>query len=519
MAQVRQTKDSAKLDAQEQAMQILAQKLKETKAIMAEPSREVRRWRMLFGNWKRGITTIDAKERARLEDSYQRQKRAVDRFNSIAEAIQAPKDGLGRWQAVQNQGQELADAFRTIPDGIKSQRTVQQIVKYLQDLDAWHTDWQDYHAKQTAWEDYQARYQAYERAKANWEDEKHAQQIRHDAQLARYEDAMKPYLESKRDMKQMRADLKEVTGKSLPKLAVEAYTSNLAQLVNGTAVTDDEACLEYVQAILADIPDGLYYEDRSPSSELGWIDNQTADMVDRYLGDGDWGRASQALQARLLKAVDRACDDLNEIMEPLRHQVPRPDIEKPKAIEMPPYPKAPEKVGKPREIRSFSSIKIQPVSQPKPPKELTQETADKGTVDRLAELAKGKYINTIEHAQEIDALAQRVGAPVLGLEVTSLREASRQTGLKSAIDAVVASQQAFGSQRHSDIGSRLIKRLSGALEGLQGVSDLHGLKTQERRFLSIQQEIMSWVNSRWIERGGTPVNDANARRIKRTSWD
>lgn len=519
MAQVRQTKDSAKLDAQEQAMQILAQKLKETKAIMAEPSREVRRWRMLFGNWKRGITTIDAKERVRLEDEYQQQKRAVDRFNDLAEAIQAPKDGLGRWRVAQSQGQELADAFRDIPDDIKSQRTAQQMVKYLQDLHAWYTDWQDYHAKQLAWEDYQARYQAYERAKPNWEDEKRAQQQRHDAQLAQYEDAMKPYLESKRAMKQMREDLKTATGKSIPKLAVEAYTGNLAQLVNGTAVTDDEACLEYAQELLEAYPDGIYYEDRSTSSELGWIDDQTADTVDQYLGDGDWGRASQALQTRLLKTVDSACDDLNELLEPLRHQVPRPDVQRPQAVEMSPYPKAPEKVGKPREIRSFSSVKIQPVSDPKPPKELTQEVADKATVERLAELAKGKYAITIDHAQEIDVLAQRVGAPVLGLEVTSLKEASRQTGLVNAIEAVIDSQKAFGSQRHSDIGSRLIKRLSGALEGLQGVSDLHGLKTQERRFLNIQSEIMSWVNSRWIERGGTPVNDANARKMKRTSWD
>ena len=52
------SKDSAKLDAQEQAMEQVVESIRTLRATLAEPSRAVRSWRFKYQNWRRGVVLL-----------------------------------------------------------------------------------------------------------------------------------------------------------------------------------------------------------------------------------------------------------------------------------------------------------------------------------------------------------------------------------------------------------------------------------------------------------------------------
>lgn len=494
------SKDSPKLDAQEQAMEQVVESIRVLRATLAEPSRAVRSWRFKYQNWRRGIVLLSAEQKQALAEKYAAEKQAIEDTNRAIDELETsfagPSDLLYRqeepWLDLARAGQRLE--VLGIPEQARLGR---QLERAVADWNEWRQDYGTYLQAQETYSAYLQAHKTYEQ------------------KLAEYEDTMAAYkaevLAGRKARAKAREDFRDAFGSGMPKQAIPKLTDGMAYLDDSWhAQLDTHAIAEEAAEVVSEhLYGGL--------SEEGfwWLSSEQAQQADRLLQAGEVSQAAALVQRALTQAVLEVVEEAEELLEPWRRanalQAPeKPTIKKPTAPERPP---------KPREVRHFKTIKLQKLAEPPYPKELSEAVADKSTVDQLDSLARGPYAHTLAHADELDALASRVGAPLLAVEQTSWEQAREQSGLEAALQAAKASHEAFGGQRNSSEGSRLIGRFLGAVEAVEVAEDLDELKVAERRFKAMQTAMLDWWTSYWHERGGVPRADKNRKHWQKPSWD
>lgn len=494
------SKDSPKLDAQEQAMEQVVASIRTLRATLAEPSRAVRSWRFKYQNWRRGIVLLSAEQKQALAEQYAAEKQAVADTNSAIDKLEAlfagPSDLLYRqeepWLELIRATQQLGVL------GIPEQaRLAHQLERAVADWQSWRQDYGTYLQAHKAYDAYLQAHKTYEQKLAAYEDV-----------MAEYKNAV---LAGRKARAKAREDFRDAFGSGMPKRAIPQLTDGLAYLDDSWhAQLDADAIAETASEVVAEHPYGGLSEEG-----FWWLSSEQAGQADLLLQAGEVSQAMVLVQRALTGAVLELVGEFEELLEPWRRanalQAPeKPAIKKPVAPERPP---------KPREVRHFKTIKLQKLAEPPYPRELAEAVADKSTVDQLDSLARGPYARTLAHADELDALASRVGAPLLAVEQTSWEQAREQSGLEAALQAAKASHEAFGGQRNSAEGSRLIGRFLGAVEAVEVAEDLDELKTAERRFKAMQTAMLDWWSSYWHERGGTPRADKNRKHWAKPSWD
>lgn len=493
------SKDSAKLDAQEQAMEQVVESIRTLRATLAEPSRAVRSWRFKYQNWRRGVVLLSAEQKHALAEQYAAEKQAIGDANKAIDELEAlfagPSDLLYRQEApfaeLVRAGQRL-DVLGVPPERM---RLANQLKRVVADWSEWRQD-----------------YGAYEQGMARYEASLQAHQA-YERKVAQYEDVMAEYRSAVVARRQARAKARQAFKDAfggMPKTAIPQLTDKMAYLdASWHAQLDTDAVAELGGEVVAEHPYGGLSEEG-----FWWLTSEQARQADIFLQAGELSQAMLVVQKALTGAVLEMVEEFEEYLAPWRQADGMEVPEKP-AIKK---PTAPEKFPKPREVRHFKTIKLQKLAEPPYPRELKEAVADKSTVDQLDGLARGPYAHTLAHADLVDTLASRVDAPLLTVDQTSWEKAREQSGLEAALQAARASHDAFGGQRNSSESSRLISRFLGAVEAVEVAEDLDELKVAERRFKAMQTAMLDWWTSHWHERGGIPRADKNRKHWQQPSW-
>lgn len=171
-----------------------------------------------------------------------------------------------------------------------------------------------------------------------------------------------------------------------------------------------------------------------------------------------------------------------------------------------------------RELPAFPTVKFYELSNPKRSKVVIVSSDVKDKLDQLNTYATGPYANTINHIDTVVSLAATVGAPIPEKAHVSWKTARLNSRLDEAIKAAKDSHNAFGGQRNSNSGAKLIDRFVESVEDVEKATDLKSLERAERRFKAMQESMLNWWTSNWHERGGVPRNDTNKKHWKVPDW-
>lgn len=171
-----------------------------------------------------------------------------------------------------------------------------------------------------------------------------------------------------------------------------------------------------------------------------------------------------------------------------------------------------------RELPAFPTVKFYELSNPKRSKVVIVSSDVKDKLDQLNTYATGPYANTINHIDTVVSLAATVGAPIPEKAHVSWKTARLNSRLDEAIKAAKDSHNAFGGQRNSNSGAKLIDRFVDSVEDVEKATDLKSLERAERRFKAMQESMLNWWTSNWHERGGVPRNDTNKKHWKVPDW-
>lgn len=219
--------------------------------------------------------------------------------------------------------------------------------------------------------------------------------------------------------------------------------------------------------------------------------------LEQYL-DGENGK-QELVQAR-------QAGEPEEPKEPER--VDRPvEPEKPqlKVIEQVKKPTEPEKVAKPREVEPIELPAFTEVITYTP--SLPESVVDEKLVAELDEYATGSYDNTRGHFEELNSIAERIGAGCP--KITIVDTTFSANGLISSLSELEGAISSFGGQRNSQIGDRIISRLKAAESELKSAGNFEEFQSASRRFDTASTSLLAWVSMNWWQEGGKPSGKAH----------
>lgn len=480
---------AALLDAQEQAMEQTETAIAEFHRLLGAQNGVVRSWRMRLMQWRHRVTIV---EQGRLNEDTARQLQMTiddinDRIEDINDRLTAPDDELAGDLAelsVWLKGKDLPGDLDALKQALPI--AIQQVKSYANAL-----------------ADYQEEMQAFQKNQRDltrYED----QRLAHERQArayARYQDERQVFQENQQKRK---AHEQATGGMSADELAKLLNTNGpTATAENGLLSTNQSGLNQIVAAAIAQYaPTGAMPV--LPVFSLYGMDKDDLAPVDAELNYGDWDGGTRELTAVFKKHVDRVLGEFNTHLQALQ-KLPR--IELPTPVVPPePLPQPPAAIARPVSPQA-PLIQLEPLEYDA--HWLPANAVDAELVEQLETYASGPYTNTNEHLDEINDLAQQLGhgCPTIADHRHDWDDAWDQSGMSDALDAVFDSHAAFGSQRHSTHGSRIIERLMSATEALYDANDRRHLRNAERRFQTAKLDMLAWWQTRWTERGGTPEND------------
>lgn len=171
-----------------------------------------------------------------------------------------------------------------------------------------------------------------------------------------------------------------------------------------------------------------------------------------------------------------------------------------------------------RDLPAFPTVKIFELYKPKQQKIVIVSASAEKELAQLDRYATGAYANTFDNVDDVIKLAKNIGAPVLDQVDVSWATARANAKLDDAIKAARDSHNAFGGQRNSNSGSRIIERFVESVDAIDRSTDLKSLERAEKRFKAVQKSMLSWWSSYWHERGGVPRRDVNRKHWKVPDW-
>lgn len=538
---------AALLDAQEQAMEQTETALAEMHRLLSAQNGAVRSWRMRLMQWHHRVTIVD--KNGLDEDTARRIQMLIDELNDMIESINdeledpRPDDTLdadlselitlmqGKDELIDLD--ELKQSLHLVKRQLADYRADMAVYRvkhhiWILNLDDYQRDYQRYQKYVQAMDNYQASRQAYQKnvqELAAYEDRRAAYEQQTSA-YARYQDELAAW----KRVDNLRRDHRQALG--------GMQTHELAALLNanGPTVSESNGLLAADQSGLAQIVDAAIAQYAPtgampllPVFSLYGMTKDDLAPVDAGLNYGDWDEGRTQLTAVFKSHVDRVLAEFNQRLQALKDL---PKIKRPRPVSEPePLSKAPQPMKKP--VLPHPVPEPQPLAEPERPARpharletleydphwIPANAVDADLIEQLDAYARGPYANTNEHLDAINDLAERLGhgCPTIADHRHDWDDAWEQSGLSDALDAVFDSHAAFGSQRHSTHGSRLIDRLMSATEALYAAKDRRSLRNAERRFQTARLDMLAWWQTRWTERGGTPENDNTYKKWQPTS--
>lgn len=524
---------AALLDAQEQAMEQTEAAIAEMHRLLSAQNGAVRSWRMRLMQWRHRVTIVD--QNGMNEDAARQVKMLIAQLNDMIESINDELEDPHPDDTLDADLSELSTLMQGKDELIDLDELKQSLRLVKHQLADYQAGMAVYRVKQQTWEQYLSDYQRYQKYVQAMDAYRVTQQAyqKNVHELAAYEDRRAAHEQQTRAYARYQDELtawKRVEHERQDHLQALGgmQTHELAALLNanGPTVNESNGLLAADQSGLAQIIDAAIAQYAPtgampllPVFSLYGMTKDDLAPVDAELNYGDWDGGRIQLDAVFKPHVDRVLAEFNQHLQALKDLS---KIKRPRPVSAPePLPKAPQPLEEP--------VLPRPVPEPKPAVEPERparpharletleydphwrpaNAVDADLVEQLDAYARGPYANTNEHLDAINDLAERLGhaCPTIADHRHDWDDAWDQSGLSDALDAVFDSHAAFGSQRHSTHGSRLIDRLMSATEALYAAKDRRSLRNAERRFQTARLDMLAWWQTRWTERGGTPEND------------
>lgn len=146
------------------------------------------------------------------------------------------------------------------------------------------------------------------------------------------------------------------------------------------------------------------------------------------------------------------------------------------------------------------------------------EGPDIRLLDEMVKYARGPYDAARGHLDEINALVQRIGfgCPYIDIPADSAQE-SAQTAVSKDIQALKTVMDNFGQQDHGGKRVALIEPLRESLDGLLGSYSKRTQKRHIESFRAYASALEVWVKLAWVQFGGTPKGEKEAKYRKMAS--
>lgn len=139
-------------------------------------------------------------------------------------------------------------------------------------------------------------------------------------------------------------------------------------------------------------------------------------------------------------------------------------------------------------------------------------------LDEMERYARGPYDAARGHLDDINALVQKIGyeCPYIDIPADEAQE-SAQTAVSSDIQALKAVMDNFGQQDHGRKRVALIEPLRESLDGLLGSYSKRTQKRHIESFRAYASALEVWVKLAWVQFGGTPKGEKEAKYKKMAS--
>ena len=515
----------------------------------------IRSWRFKYMAWKSRVTIVDRKKS---EDEIVTQTRTIRAYNREAGKLatwhslaaddktlsrKSQKIGLLRRHLAHLQSFEINEIADTIANAEAKLGQYEQAIEQMKRAEDRHRE------QEAAYEDNKKLQQKYKQELAAYEDaEKVAQRVQGENEdlQAQYKQDLKTYRQRVEQYREYQKAVDKFDDDMDDFLAAEDKREELVDKLQGVAARLNQN--DYSIKI-ADV-DEEKLELRPTSSGIDAVagaimtsykNYQNSMGLDRFLelgliatlgnpdfstaiaeaNSGDLDGAKKEIIRVLSVALEQYLDDKNgeqelvqarQVGEPVEpkepEQVDRPvEPEKPqlKVIEHAKKPTEPEKIAKPKEVEPIELPAFTEVISYTP--SLPENMVDEKMVAELDGYATGSYDNTRGHFEELNSIAERIGAgcPKIAIVDTTFST----NGLLSSLSELEGAISSFGGQRNSQIGDRIISRLKAAESELKSAGNFEEFQSASRRFDTASTSLLAWVSMNWWQEGGKPSGNAH----------
>lgn len=515
----------------------------------------IRSWRFKYMAWKNRVTIVDRKKS---EDEIVAQTRTIRAYNREAGKLatwhslaaddktlsrKSQKIGLLRRHLAHLQSFEINEIADTIANAEAKLGQYEQAIEQMKQAEDRRRE------QEAAYEDNKKLQQKYKQELAAYEDaEKVAQRVQGENEdlQAQYKQDLKTYHQRVEQYREYQKAVDKFDDDMDDFLAAEDKREELVDKLQGVAARLNQN--DYSIKI-ADV-DEEKLELRPTSSGIDTVagaimtsykNYQDSMGLDRFLelgliatlgspdfstaiaeaNGGDLDGAKKEITRVLSVALEQYLDDKNEKQELVQarqagepvepkepEQVSRPvEPEKPqlKVIEHAKKPVEPEKVAKPKEVEPIELPAFTEVITYTP--SLPENMVDEKMVAELDGYATGSYDNTRGHFEELNSIAERIGAgcPKIAIVDTTFST----NGLLSSLSELEGAISSFGGQRNSQIGDRIISRLKAAESELKSAGNFEEFQSASRRFDTASTSLLAWVSMNWWQEGGKPSGNAH----------
>lgn len=139
-------------------------------------------------------------------------------------------------------------------------------------------------------------------------------------------------------------------------------------------------------------------------------------------------------------------------------------------------------------------------------------------LDEMEKYARGPYDAARGHLSDINSLVQKIGfgCPYIDIPTDTAQE-NAQTAVSSDIESLKAVMDTFGKQDHGGKRTALIEPLRESLDGLLGSYSKRTQKRHIESFRAYASALEVWVKLAWVQFGGTPKGEKEAKYRKMAS--
>lgn len=139
-------------------------------------------------------------------------------------------------------------------------------------------------------------------------------------------------------------------------------------------------------------------------------------------------------------------------------------------------------------------------------------------LDEMEKYARGPYDAARGHLDDINSLVQKIGyeCPYIDIPADSAQE-NAQTAVLSDIESLKTVMDTFGQQDHGGKRTALIEPLRESLDALLGPYSKRTQKRHIEQFRAYASALSTWVRLAWVQFGGTPKGEKEAKYRKMAS--